>query len=213
VTTDIAPGPAPEPNPSRLRDRLETILAIMLGLAAVLVAVSGFQGALRGGESIASYNDGIRSINDANAYFNEAVQVQNRDQAVFLEFAKAVQSEDEDMVAYLRTAIMDDNLRGAVDEWVNDESDEILSPLTAPSYQLPQQVEGERLAALTGQQFEQARALDDKGDKYDLVGVIVASSLFFLGIAAVVSNMRTKVAGAALGTVTLVVASVMWLMV
>ena len=45
---------------------------------------------------------------------------------------------------------MDDNLRGAVDEWENDKTDEIATPLDAPSYAVPQQDEAERLVKLDG---------------------------------------------------------------
>uniref|UniRef100_UPI003569A20D hypothetical protein n=1 Tax=Paraconexibacter sp. TaxID=2949640 RepID=UPI003569A20D len=174
------------------RDRFEAIIATLLGLAAILVAVASYQGSLRDGDSIKSFNEGIRSINDANGFFTEATQTAGRDQALFLEYAKAAQSDNADLASYLKEAIMDDNLRGAVDAWENDKTDEIATPLDAPEYEVPQQNEAERLVKVTDRQFATARSLDEEGDKFNLVGVIVASSLFFLGIAGVVRSRRTR---------------------
>ena len=198
---------------ARVRDRFEPIIATMLGLAAILVAVAGYQGSLRDGDSIKSFNEGIRSINDANGFFNEAVQTVSADQALFLEYAKAGQEGNEDLAAYLKGALMSETLVAAVDEWEADETNEIATPLDAPSYTVEAQTEGERLTALTDRQFATARDLDGEGDDYNLVGVIVASSLFFLGIAGVVRSPRTKIAGTVLGAVTLIVAAGLWVAV
>lgn len=196
---------------SKTRGRFELIIALLLGLAAVLTAVASYQGALRSGDSLKAFNEGIRAVNDANGYYNEAAQVVSRDQALFLEYAKAAQSENADLTAYVKGALMDDNLRAAVEDWENTEDDEVLTPLDSDKYEVPQQAEAERLTKKTDQKFNEARALDDEGDQYDLVGVIVASALFFLGIAGVVTSMRIKFFATILGSVTLVVSFVMWL--
>jgi hypothetical protein len=200
----------PTENASR-RDRFEIAIAALLGLAAVLAAVTGYQASLRDGDTVKSFNEGIRATNDANAFYNEAFQTVSRDQALFLEFAKAVQEDQNDLSEYLYTSIMDDNLRGAVDEWQADKTDEIATPIDAPKYTVEQQGEAERLSKLTDAKFAEARAIDDEGDKFSLVGVIVASSLFFLGIAGVMSNRRTKLVGLSLGAASLVGAFGIWL--
>lgn len=196
-----------------LHARLEIAIATLLGFAAILVAVTGHQAALRDGDSIKAFNEGIRSTNDANAFFNEAVQVANRDQGLFLEFAKASQEDNEDLTTYVLETLMDENLRAATNQWLADDANEIATPLEAPKYEVPQQAEAVRLTEQTERQFAEAQRLDNEGDDYGLVGVIVASSLFFLGIAGVMSAIRIKIAGTALGAVTLVVAFGMWLAV
>jgi len=69
---------------------------------------------------------------------------------------------------------------------------------------VPAQGEAERLEKLTDRQFVEAKGLDDEGGRFNLVGVIVASSLFFLGIAGVMRNMRTKIIGTVLGAASLI---------
>ena len=197
----------------RSDSRLDGIIATLLGLAAVLVAVTGYQGALRDGDSIKSFNEGIRSINDANGFYNEATSVYNRDSSLFLEFAKASQEDNAELAEYVKTTLMDETLATATDEWIEDESGEVLTPLDAPSYSVPQQDEADRLTAETDRQFAEAVRLDNEGDDYGLVGVIVASSLFFLGIAGVMSSRRIKLAGTTLGAITLAVSFGLWLTV
>jgi len=204
MTEDTTPG-------TKRHDRLEILIASLLGLAAILVAVAGYQASLRDGDSVKSFNEGIRATNDANGFYNEASQTFGRDQSLFLEYAKAAQDPKQaDLGTYLHDAIMDDNLRGAVDEWQADDSG-IATPLDAKSYAVPEQDEAERLSKVTDHKFAEARALDDEGDKYSLVGVIVASSLFFLGIAGVMSSIRTKIVGTAAGAISLAVAFGIWL--
>lgn len=191
--------------------RFEAIIATLLGLAAILVAVASYQGSLRDGDSIKAFNEGIRAVNDSNGWFTEATQKASRDQGLFLEYAKAAQAEDGDLATYLKEAIMDENLRGAVKEWEDDDTNEIATPLDAPKYETPEAAEGERLAKLTDRKFAEARALDEEGDQYNLVGVIVASSLFFLGIAGVVRSKKTRLFGTVLGAATLVGSFGIWL--
>lgn len=195
----------------QLKDRLEIGIATLLGIAAVFIAVVGYQATLRDGDSIKSFNEGIRTANDSNGFYNDALSVQNRDQQLFVEFAKAAQEDKTDLAAYLQTTIMDDNLRGALDEWQKDKTDKIATPLDAASYEQPDLEEGDRLAKVTDVKFNQARTLDNQGDKFSLIGVIVASSLFFLGIAGVMTNIRTKIVGTAAGAISLTLALGIWL--
>lgn len=196
---------------SRFNSRFDPYIAVLLGLSAILVAVSGYQATLNDGDSIKAFNEANLSTSNANGFYNEAVQVNSRDQALFVQFAAATQQDDDSLATYVYEKLMDENLRVATDEWSEDETDEIASALEAPSYEVPQQAEAERLEKLAGKQFAEAKSFDKKGDDYSLVGVIVATSLFFLGIAGVMQSPRIKLAGLALGTATLVGAFGMWL--
>lgn len=198
----------PEGTSKSTTDRFEAVIATLLGLAAILVAVSSYQASLRDGDSIKSFNEGIRAVSDSNGWFNEATQTSSRDETLFVEYAKATQEGNTDLATYIETSLMDDNLRKAVKEWQDTDAD---SPLETESYQLEAQAEGERLTKVTDQKFTEAKELDGKGDQLNLVGVIVASSLFFLGIAGVASSRRIKLFGTALGAVTLIVSTGLWL--
>ena len=192
----------------RSTSRLETVLAVLLGLAAIITAFAAYNASLKDGDTIKAYNQGIRSINDANAFYSEAVAQVTRDEGVFLEYAKLSQEEGTTEIAkYIYEALMDENLQGAVDEW--QESDDLATPIDAESYVVPAQAEAEKLEGQTEARFAEAQSLDDSGDRYELAGVIGAVSLFFLGIAGVFRSARMKVTAAAIGAVVLLVAGLM----
>lgn len=186
--------------------RLETLLAVLLGLAAIITAFAAYNASLKDGDTIKAYNQGIRSITDANGYYNEAIQQVNRDEGVFIQFATAAFEDNLDLRDYLREGLMDDNLRGAVKEW---EDTDLISPIEAEAYEVPAQAEAEKLEKQTNAKFAEAQVLDDSGDRYELAGVIGAVSLFFLGIGGVFRSARMKVTATAIGAAVLVVSAVM----
>jgi hypothetical protein len=204
-------APTPERS-ARFAGRLDLVIATLLGLAAVLIAVASYQATLKDGEMTDSYNQGIRATNDANGFFGEAFQTTARDQALFLDFAQAAQQENAELAEYLQSAIMDDNLRAAVEEWQED-GNEAATPFETEAYELPAQAEAERLTEETERQFAQAREHNETSDRYTLVGVIVVTSLFFLGIAGVMPALRTKLVATGAGAITLLVAFGLWLTV
>ncbi|HEX2087660.1 MAG TPA: hypothetical protein VHF89_18390 [Solirubrobacteraceae bacterium] len=187
--------------------RLESVLAVLLGLAAIITAFAAYQASLKDGDTVKSYNEGIRSLSDANQFYNQAIQQVNRDEGVFLEWAKADQEGNTDLRDYLEAGLMDENLTAAMEEF--KKRDDLLSPIAADSYVSADQAEGERLERQTRQKFAQAQELDDEGDGYELVGVIGAVSLFFLGIAGVFRSPRMRLVAAAIGGVVLLVAGVL----
>lgn len=189
--------------------RLETLLAVLLGAAAIITAFAAYNASLKDGDTIKAYNQGIRSITDANGFYNQALQQVNRDEGVFIQFATAAFEDNLDLRDYLREGLMDENLRGAVKEW--EDSDDLASPIDAEAYQVPAQAEAETLEKRTNERFAEAQTLDDSGDRYELAGVIGAVSLFFLGIAGVFRSTRMKLTATTIGAVVLVVSAGMTL--
>lgn len=197
MTTDMEEGAA---------SRLETLLAVLLGIAAIITAFAAYNASLKDGDTIKAYNQGIRSITDANGFYNEALQQVNRDEGVFIQFATAAVEDNLDLRDYLKEDLMDDNLRAAVKEW--EDVDDLASPIDAEAYEVPAQAEAEKLEKQTNTRFAEAQSLDDSGDRFELAGVIGAVSLFFLGIAGVFRSSRMKYTATGIGAVVLLVATV-----
>jgi hypothetical protein len=197
-------GPPHDPEQQRRVDRLELWLAALLGVAAIATAFAAYQGALKSGDSIKEFNHGIRSINDANTFFTQSNQLVARDQQLFLEYAKAKYEEKDDLARYIRVTLMEPNLRAGLREWERSGDDGPLTPLDAKAYKVEDADEGTRLEKQTNRQFDEAARLDDRGDRYDLITVILAVALFFFGIAGVLRVFRTKLVLAAMGSVVLI---------
>jgi hypothetical protein len=73
-------------------------------------------------------------------------------------------------------------------------------PIDSEYYELPAAAEAERLEAQADDKFAEANANDEKGDNYSLVTVLLATSLFLYGVAAVshARNVKLGTAGAGL---------------
>jgi len=106
----------------------------------------------------------------------------------------------------MRTQLMDGNLRAGLREYERAGEDEgPASPVDAEAYATPDLDEGQRLEERTDRLFNEARELDDTGDQYELVVVILAVGLFFFGLSAVLRSRIIRLSLVGLGSVILVV--------
>ena len=99
-------GKAAEERQQTRVDRTEILLAILLGVAAILTAWSTFQSAQLGSAMTAAYSEGIRLSDTASQAFNDASATDVADQALFLEFAKSAQAGDDDTAGYIHDSLM-----------------------------------------------------------------------------------------------------------
>ena len=99
--------------------KLELLIAIFLGLTAVLTAWASWQSSLYGGEQASKYTKGIAIVGEANSMYNEASQyiaqdmdIWNRisDLRVDLEFAQSKGDEEVEKLEWKLEQIMADNV-------------------------------------------------------------------------------------------------------
>ncbi len=206
----------------RIRRNTETILAVLLGLVSIGVAYASFQAALYDGqvqqsntrattlsaEAQALYIEGNQQwVQDAQLFdtlTNLALDAQNPDpaiaaaaqikydtlyfQSVYPEFDAAIQWADEQNAA-------DPEL------WYSPLDNEDYLNYLYSSYDEVQQQSDDAIAA--------ANVADQYGDALTLNTVLMALSLFLLGIAAVVKQFRVKVILGSSGIVIFVAAAIM----
>lgn len=191
-------------------DRFDVVLAVLLGLAAVATAFAAYKAELRDGDSIKAFNEGIRATDKASQQTTEGNQQFAQDQAQFLEYAKAAQQDDTELVAYLRTSLMSEELVAGIEWWENDKGD-ANTPFVDenPKYAIAAYGEAERLDKQAGQRFEEAVDKDDEGDRYTLITVILATALFLYGIASVARVTTVKLGTAAAGAAIFLIALVL----
>ena len=68
--------------------RLELIIAILLGTAALVGALAAYASHTSQASSLANYNEAIRSSSDSSLFYNQGNQRLVQYQTVFLEYAK-----------------------------------------------------------------------------------------------------------------------------
>ena len=209
--SDFSSSQDSEPS-TTFKDRVEQIIAIMLGLAAIITAWTAFQGSQLGDKVQESFSEGIRVSDQASQEYNTAVATDNQDQAIFLEYAKALVAEDEVTSTYIYQSLMSPELAAAIDWWV-EQPDEggPDSPFVEenPNWDNTSWTTAAELDAQAQQYFDEAKEADTKGDDFDLLEVIVTLSLFLFGIASLVRQQKIQVALAGIGCVILVYSIVM----
>ena len=194
------------------KDRVEQIIAVMLGLAAIITAWTAFQSSQLGDKVQESFSEGIRSSDQASQEYNTAIATDNQDQAIFLEYAKALVSEDEVTATYIQESLMSPELAAAVEWWIEQPDDTGPdSPFVEenPNWDDSSWATAADLDVEAQQYFDSARQADADGDKFDLLEVIVTLSLFLFGIASLVRQQKIQVGLAAVGGVILVYSIIM----
>ena len=165
--------------------RLELITAILLGLAALATAWAAFQGSQYDGQMLTSFTEANLNLSDANAYYSEGDQIFLQDEMLFLEYERAVFDGDTEFAQHLKDTLMSDQLIAAIEWWELPENQDFYSPFVEenPNYVIDSYTQADELSDATDESFQAGQAANDTGDKYNLITVLLAASLFVLGIA------------------------------
>jgi hypothetical protein len=194
------------------KDRVEQIIAVMLGMAAIITAWTAFQSSQLGDKVQESFSEGIRSSDQASQEYNTAIATDNQDQAIFLEYAKALVSEDEVTATYIQESLMSPELAAAVQWWIEQPDDTGPdSPFVEenPNWDDSSWNTAADLDVEAQQYFDSARQADADGDEFDLLEVIVTLSLFLFGVASLVRQQKIQVGLAAVGGLILIYSIIM----
>ena len=218
ATTGDPGGSALQREPAKWQERLEVSVAIMLGVAATLTAFASYQASLADGDALKKFNEGVILSNDSNRKYIETNQIFTADQELFLEYATLIQAGNEESADYVRDKLMRTELEESIDEWAQlveaapSEDEAPLSPFEEPGVEIAELGEAEKLGEASKAKFTDANGDDKKGDDLTLATVVLALSLFLLGIAGVLNRLPVQIGVAAGGTVVTVIGAVMLLM-
>ena len=185
--------PAAQPGTEDPRGkRIEVWIAGLLGVVAIVTAFATYKAVLEDGDTLASFNEGIALTDQASQRYTAGTQEYSTDQATYLEWVKATQTDDEELATYFRETLFSPELEKGV-KWVEDGPDDAISPFQDDSpYSRPEWEEAAQLDEQTTAAFEEAKVHDEDGDKYVLATVILSISLFLLGIAGVNRQFRVQ---------------------
>ena len=164
------------------RDRLELAAAILLGLAAFVAAFTAYQSGKAGGDQGDAQAAASSALVDANFFYNQGNQQLASDNQLFLTLVEAEQRGDTTLAEFIENDVMDENLQAAVAYWRESDAatpfdDSEDNPYTVEAFD-----EADRLQAASDAAIADAAEAGDKGDTYDLAGVLLAVALFIGGI-------------------------------
>jgi Tfp pilus assembly protein PilE len=204
------------------KDRLELIIAILLGVVSIGIAYASFQAALHDSEMAAAYQRGTALSAEAESLYLEGNQTYVQDAELWNQLLQlSIEAESTDPVTAANAQTTSDVLAfqavseelGAAIAWADEQNaadpETYYSPLDSEDYR----------AALfggyedTNAQAEAAVAEGDEanslGDRLMLYTVLMSISLFLLGIAAVVRQYRVQLILVFSGSAIFIVAAIL----
>ena len=189
--------------------RIQVVIAILLGVAAILTAWFSLEATNVSDEVQKNYSTGIRTADEATTLYTIADSTATSDKILFLEFAKAKVTGDTDLAEYIRASLMSPDLVAAI-SWWEKQPDEAgyNSPFVNENPKLSTKLidSADEVDASARMSFSKAEESDRITDDFDQMAVIMAIALFFLGIAGLASNRRMTIIMLSFGSIILVIA-------
>ena len=195
-------------------DRLELLIAIGLGLAAIVTALFVYLTDVHDDNADLAFSDGVAQVTEATGSYVTASQLRASDESLFAEYAQlAYAGSLGDRFSlraadYLREGIMRPELRDSVIWWSAETqkpggAERYPTPFVEdnPEYTEPEQAQAEEQSATAQASFAEAQDEQTAGDTFIIADIIVASALFFFGLAGVFGHRLLKVRITALGYV------------
>ncbi len=196
----------------RLDRRFELMEAIVLSIAAVLAAWTGFQAAKWGGVQANSYSQAGASRVESTRQSTLAGQQQTIDVVTFTAWLQAAQTDgllaqpadpakpyvpDPNLLSGFLYERFRSEFKVAVDAWVKTEPrlnpDAPAVPFVMPQYRLKASEEAARLERRAEAQSAEARTANQRSDNYVLMTIMFATVLFFAGISSKMDTFRARV--------------------
>ena len=197
-------------------EKLEIIIAILLGVTAILTAWAGWVGSLHGGNQATNYPQS----NNLSAMYNEAAQSYMQDMLLWnqisdymfdIEIANANGRTAEAALIEekVQTLIYDNCTEefAAAIEW-STEQEEYATPFEKEGYVDSYFAEANEVLAEADALLEEGKQDNANGDAYGLVTVIYSLVLFLLGIVGIFKKIPNRVLILVFACVCLVIATV-----
>lgn len=190
-------------------NKLEILVAIFLGITALLTAWATWIGSLHGGNQATNYTDSNNYASDGNADYNAGMQMYLSDILAWntmseyfydLEIAKAKGDDiSAELIQEKLDVYADQNFSDILSEAYNKMTDGMYSPFEVEGTTDKYFEEANEKLAKSQELFEQGQKDNANGDSYNLVNVIYSVVLFMLGIIGIFKRLpnRTVVFGIA----------------
>lgn len=206
-------------------DRVELIATIVLAVATILTAWSGFQSGKWGGEQSVNFSEAGAARTESTRSDTLGGQLIQIDIATYIDWITALREElntgaitedslnpytptDGTVSGFLYNRFREEFLP-AVDAWlatepiINEAAPK--TPFIMDEYVVAQRVEADRLAQVADDKAAQARTANQNGDNYVLTMVLFASVLFFAGVSSKMNRPRNRMLILGFGVTTLTV--------
>jgi hypothetical protein len=194
-------------------DRIEIVATVLLALAAVGTAWSGYQASRWNGEQAKAFSRANATRIEASRASSLADAQTGIDVATFTQWVDAYALKRTELANFYFRRFREE-FKPAVDAWIATRPlrnpNAPLTPFAMPQYKLAARVDAAELDAEAEVLSAKARANVQRGTNYVLGVVLFAVALFFAGMSTKLRERRLQVVLLALG-VTVFLATVVWL--
>jgi len=173
----------------------EVIATLVLALATVVTAWSGYQAARWGGEQSSSYSQAGALRTESVRASNQAGQLIQIDIGLFTNWVNAFAAGDQQLTGFYENRFRDE-FKPAFEAWIATEPvanpDAPSTPFEMPEYRVSAAEESSILEEQAAESFAKGEAANEIGDNYILNTVFLASVLFLGGIASRFKAMSAR---------------------
>lgn len=197
----------------RRERRSEVFVTVLLAIATVATAWSGYQSARWGGVQTVNFSKASAARVDASRLSTKAGQQMQIDVSTFIAYADAYSTKNT-MLADFYFDRFRPEFKPAVEAWIATKPLKNIhappTPFAMPNYQLAANTESAKQLRVAEAATAQAKIDNQRSDNYVLAVVLFASALFFAGISTKLSGFRFRTTIVALGY-TIFLGTVIWL--
>ena len=164
---------------------VEVVSTVLLALAALAIAWSGYQASRWTGEQAKAFSRANAARVESTRWSNLANSQTEIDVATFTQWVDSYARNETELADFYRKRFRKE-FRPAVEAWIATRPlrnpDAPLTPFATPEYRLAANVEAERLEATAGAEAAKASRNIQRASNYVLGVVLFSSALFFGGI-------------------------------
>jgi hypothetical protein len=185
---------------------VEVVSTVVLSLAAVAIAWSGYQASRWTGEQAKAFSRANTARLESTRWSNLANSQTEIDVATFTQWVNSYARKETELADFYRKRFRKE-FKPAVEAWIATRPlrnpGAPLTPFATSQYRLAANVEAERLQAKAGAEAAVATRNIQRATNYILGVVLFSSALFFGGISTRIGNPRARAVVLGLGCVVL----------
>jgi hypothetical protein len=199
--------------PDEKSDWVEIAATVLLAIATVATAWSGYQASRWNGEQAKAFSRATTARVESTRASDLANAQTEIDVATFIQWVDAYAQNRTELTDFYFARFRPE-FKPAVDAWIATRplknSNAPLTPFAMPQYQLAARDESERLEVAADASAAEARANVQRATNYVLGVVLFATALFFAGMSAKLRTRRLRTALLAFGAAVFV-GTVVWI--
>jgi hypothetical protein len=195
-------------------DWIEILSTVLLAIATVATAWSGYQATRWSGEQAIAFSAASAARVESGKASTKAGQQIQIDVALFTQWVDAYARKETTLSDFYFKRFRVE-FKPALEAWLATKPlknpNAPLTPFAMPQYKLAEQASADRLVAQAEAQTQVAKTDNQRSDNYVLCVVLFATSLFFAGISTKLVSVRSRAAILALGYVIFIL-TVAWIL-